>query len=126
MDFSLINILIILFIFLLSYQLYTNCNSFFSLKKRRIEGMENETTTSYSEYDTNNPNNALILSQQNAGNIAYLKQQVDSLFQMKTTIDDLKEQVNVLNTQVQDIVQQQADFAQQIAGDTPPDVTGTE
>jgi septal ring factor EnvC (AmiA/AmiB activator) len=83
-------------------------------------------TTSYAEYDTKNPDNALILSQQNAGNIAYLKQQIDDLFKMKTTVDSLSEQVTALNTQVQGIAQQQADFAQQLGGSSPPDISGTQ
>ena len=85
-----------------------------------MEGMEN----GYSEYDTNNPNNALILSQQNAGNIAYLKQRVDELAGIKTTVDELTQQVNQHSTQIQGLVQQQADYATQLAGDTPPTVTG--
>jgi len=117
----LINLLIILFLFLLSYQLFTTFHSHSNI----IEGMETSTTTSYAEYDTKNPDNALILSQQNAGNIAYLKQQIDDLFKMKTTIDSLSEQVTALNTQVQGIAQQQADFAQQLAGSSPPDISGT-
>jgi len=117
----LINLLIILFLFLLSYQLFTTFHSHSNI----IEGMETS-TTSYAEYDTKNPDNALILSQQNAGNIAYLKQQIDDLFKMKTTVDSLSEQVTALNTQVQGIAQQQADFAQQLGGSSPPDISGTQ
>lgn len=105
-----------LFVFLLGYHfLLERTNT-------RIEGLTNQ----YSEYDTNNSDNALILAQKNAGNIASLKEQFDNLSQVKTTVDDLKQQVDLLNTQVQDLVQQQADFAQQLAGDTPPTITGAD
>ena len=47
------------------------------------EGIENSTTVNpskeYKEYDLNNPNNVLILTQQNAGNIEYLRGRVDKL-----------------------------------------------
>jgi biopolymer transport protein ExbD len=110
---SIIILLIIFFIFLLSYPF---------LKSSMKEGLTNE----YSSYDENNPDNALILAQKNAGNIAALKEQVDSLAEVKTTVDDLKQSMELLNTQVQDLVKQQADFAQQIAGDKPPEVSGAD
>jgi methyl-accepting chemotaxis protein len=123
----LIELLIVFIVLLLSYQIFIYLTNSKRMKQliggKIIEGME---STEYSDYNTNNPDNALILSQQNAGNISYLKQQVDDLSTMKTTVDDLKEQINLLNTQVQGVVQQQADFAQQIAGNTPPEVTGTD
>jgi len=113
---SIIILLIIFFIFLLSYQVFLNWDN-----PTTIEGL----TTEYSPYDTNNPDNALILSQKNAGNIASLKEQIDDISNLKPTVDDLKKQIDLLNTQVQDLVKQQANFAQQIAGDKPPEVTGT-
>ena len=109
-----ISILIFIFILLLGYQLYLAFN-------KTIEGMDN----AYTDYNTNDPNNALILSQQNAGNISYLKQRVDELAALKSTVDDLKITVDGLSTQVDDLVQQQADYGAQLAGDTPADITGT-
>ena len=110
-------LLILFFIFLLTY-------SFLLVGKRGniIEGLTNE----YSAYDEKNPNNALILAQKNAGNIASLKEEIDSLSGVKTTVDELKQSMELLNTQVQDLVKQQADFAQQIAGNKPPEVTGAD
>jgi hypothetical protein len=73
-----------------------------------IEGLENS-STEYKDYNTddpNNPNSSLILSQQNAGNIEVLK---DSM-----------------QTQIDALVQQQADYATDLAGDTPAEVTGLE
>ena len=113
-----INILILLFFLLLGYQIYL------AFIHKTVEGME-DASTSYSDYDTNDPNNALILSQQNAGNISYLKQRVDELADLKSTVDDLKTTVDGLSTQIDDLVQQQADYGAQIAGDTPEDISGT-
>lgn len=112
----IIILLIIFFIFLLSYPFFLNY-----VKTTTIEGLTNQ----YSPYDTNNPDNALILSQKNAGNIASLKEQIDDVSNLKPTVDDLKQQISLLNTQVQDLVKQQANFAQQIAGSKPPEITGT-
>ena len=86
------------------------------------EGLDNP---EYKEYDTKGPGGANILAEQNAGNIAYLKQRVDELAGIKTTVDDLSQQVNQHSTQIQGLVQQQADYATQLAGDSPPTVTGT-
>jgi len=114
----LTSILIIFFLFLILYQIITALFGNFK------EGMEGEDTSVYKEYNTNDPNNALILSQQNAGNIAYLKQRVDELMDLKGTVTDISNNVVLLNQQVQALVQQQADAAVELAGDQPVDVTG--
>lgn len=85
------------------------------------EGMDD-----YKEYDTNDPNNALILSQQNAGNIQFLKTRVDDLAGINDKVTNLQSQVDQMSQQIDDLVQQQADYAQDLAGDTPADVTGTD
>lgn len=113
-----INILILVFCLLLGYQLYL------AFSNKTIEGLEDGSTT-YADYDTNDPNNALILSQQNAGNISYLKQRVDELASLKETVDNLTTTVDGLSTQIDDLVQQQADYGAQLAGDTPADISGT-
>ena len=110
----LIIILIILFFILLSYQI------FLAYKCNLKEGMNQ-----YQPYNTNDPNNVLILAQQNAGNIEFLKSRVDDLSKIKETVDDLSQQVKALNVQVEAMVQQQAEFAQNIAGPTPATITGT-
>jgi hypothetical protein len=79
----------------------------------------------YQPYNLNDPNNALILSQQNAGNINFLKTRIDNLDNIKNSVEDLKLNVRSLQTQVNGLVQQQADFGQQIAGSTPATITGT-
>ena len=79
----------------------------------------------YKDYDTNDPNNALILAQQNAGNISVLKTRVDTLDGINDKVTNLQSQVDEMSSQINDLVQQQADFGQDLAGDTPADITGT-
>jgi len=78
----------------------------------------------YKDYDTNDPNNALILAQQNAGNISVLKTRVDTLDGINDKVTNLQSQVDEMSSQINDLVQQQADFGQDLAGDTPADITG--
>lgn len=117
--FTLVNILILFFIFLILYQIF--------LATRIIEGMDNidaSNNSVYKSYDTNNPNNALILAQQNAGNIAYLKQQMDSVQDINQEVQDLSGNVQTLQTQVNGIVQAQQNYANQMTGGTVPNITG--
>jgi methyl-accepting chemotaxis protein len=108
----LTKILIIFFLFLILYQI------FLAIFGNLIEGLENE-DSSYKEYDTNDPNNAMILAQQNAGNISVLKQRIDELMDLKGTVTDVCGNVVQLNQQVQGLVQQQADQANTISKDMP-------
>jgi len=109
---TLVNILIAFFIFLILYQIFLATNL--------IEGLENQ----YNPYDTNNPNNALILAQQNAGNISYLKERLDKFDGIFQEVQDLSGNVVTLQTQVDGLVQAQKDYAQQMTGGTAPEVTG--
>ncbi len=128
---NLINILIIAFIVIIISQIV----SYLFIKDNLLEGMETADTTNtttstsnteYQPYNINDPNNALILSQQNAGNINYLKERIDELSESKKDIDDLKQSVSLMQTQIDGIVQQQADFGTELAGSEPPTITGTE
>ena len=110
---TLVNILILFFVFLIIYQLFLASNI--------IEGFENE----YKNYDMNNPNNALILSQQNAGNIDYLKERLDKFDGIYQQVQDLSSNVISLQEQVDGIMQAQKDYADQITGGTEPEITGT-
>ncbi len=125
----LIYILIVLFVILMVYQAYLANGTF---GNKLIEGLENgDTTTSsstqeYKPYNLNDPNNSLILAQQNAGNIEVLKGRIDGLDGVKKRVDDMQQSIDLMQTQIDGLVQQQADYAQEIAGSTPPDVTGTD
>jgi len=111
-----ISILILIFILLIFYEIFINI-----YKPTVIEGLD--TYTDYSSGDTST--NAMILAQQNAGNIAYLKQQVDDLLTLKTTVNDLTDEVSTMTTQISDLAQQQADYATSLVGDSTIDVSGT-
>ena len=119
----LIKLLIIFFICLIAYQLFL---ALFSVK----EGLENEKKTgeykSYGTDDPNNPNSALILSQQNAGNMEVLKGRVDELDGVKARVDTMQQNIDSMQTQIDALVQQQADYATDLAGSTPPEVSGLE
>lgn len=133
----LIYVLIVLFALLVSYQLYLELSeTSFSL----IEGYESISTdvtntntnvnatnanATYQPYNLNDPNNSLILSQQNAGNIEVLKGRIDGLDGIKIKVDDMQQSINLMQTQIDGLVQQQADYAQEIAGSTPATITGT-
>ena len=128
----LIYILIILFIILVGYQVILAFSSNSNGQYKLIEGLENsDTTTSttsqeYKPYNVNDPNNSLILAQQNAGNIEVLKGRVDNLDGVKKSVDDMKLSIDSMQTQIDGLVQQQANYAQDIAGSTPVDITGTD
>ena len=110
---TLVNILIGFFIFLILYQIILASNV--------VEGLENQ----FQSYDTNNPNNAMILAQQNAGNILYLKDRIDNVQGLYQQVQDLSGNVQTLQTQVDGLVQAQQDYANQMTGGTAPDITGT-
>ena len=117
---TLVNILIGFFIFLISYQIILASN-LVEAKLPLVEGLENQ----FQSYDTNNPNNAMILAQQNAGNILYLKDRIGNIQGLYQQVQDLSGNVQTLQTQVNGLVQAQQDYANQMTGGTAPDITGT-
>ena len=119
----LIYALIVIFTLLISYSIilaYSNSNL--------IEGLENtDTPSEYKPYNINDPNNTLILAQQNAGNITILKERVDKLDGIQETVSQMQQNMSTMQDQIDSITQQQAQYAQDISGgDTPPDISGTE
>ena len=115
---TLVNLLIIFFIILIFYQIFL---AYF--KNIIMEGYEN--TDEYKSYDTNNPDNALILAQQNAGNITVLKGQMDEMLGINKQVQDLSGNVANLEQQVTDLVEAQKDYANQMTGGTEPEVSGS-
>jgi len=115
---TVVNILILFFLLLIAYQLI--------LANHVKEGLKNNKTSDnkYQPYDMNNPANALILAQQNAGNIDYLKQRVDSVQGMYQQVQDLSGNVIVLQKQVNDLVTAQQQYATQMTGGVAPNITG--
>lgn len=102
----LIIILILFFLFLIMYQL------FFERPRKTgfiIEGMETtDDTTTDPATDSQ---------------ITTLNNEITDLTNRVTT---LEQEVGQMTQQITDLVQQQADFATQLAGSTPPDITGTD
>ena len=119
----LIKILIGFFIFLIGYQLFLAL-----MKKDNLdEGFVNNSKTTYQPYNTSDPNNqngALILAQQNAGNIEVLKGRIDGLDGVKSRVDTMQQNINSMQTQIDALVQQQADYANDLAGSEPITITG--
>ena len=108
---TLVNILVIFFIVLISYQII--------LANNIVEGLDN-----YQPYDTNNPSNALILAQQNAGNIEYIKQRLDSVQGLDKEVQDISGNVVTLQNQVNQLVASQQQYATQMTGGSAPNITG--
>jgi len=88
-----------------------------------IEGMESQT---YQPYDLINPNNTLILAQQNAGNIQVLKKQMDGVLHLNREVQDLSGNLNSLSTQVTNMIEEQQQYVQTNLPSTPPQITGAD
>ena len=108
---SLVKLLILFFIILLIYQI------FLAYVGNTIEGLENE----YKPY----PPNALILAQQNAGNIEFLKKKMEDLTGLNKEVQDISGNVVTLQDQVNQMVTAQQQYATQMTGGTPPTISGT-
>jgi hypothetical protein len=113
---SLINLLILFFIVLIIYQIFLAY-----IGNNIIEGLTNQ---QYQEYNTNDPNNALILSQQNAGNISFLKEQIDELNGLNKEVQDISGNVITLQGQVSQMLTAQQNYSTQMTGGTAPNITG--
>ena len=104
----LLTILIIFFTSIILYKILFYIGTSFYL----IEGMEN----TYKEYS----GDPMILAQQNAGNIEYLKSRVDELSNIKGDVDTMKQNIQTMQIQVDGLVQQQADMAVELSGGEEP------
>jgi uncharacterized protein YdcH (DUF465 family) len=99
----LINILILFFIFLISYQII--------LANRVIEGAQG-----YQKYEED----PLILGKQNAANIEVLKGQVDKLTNLPGKVDKLDDRVKTLEEQINEIAIQNKKQVDEITNVSPP------
>lgn len=113
---SLINILILFFTILVIYQIFLAI-----FKGNVIEGLQNNNK----KYRPYNKDDALILAQQNAGNIIVLKQQIDELSGVKKDVNDLNTNYAGLQSQVTSLVNAQNDYTNQMTGGSEAQVTGT-
>jgi len=115
----LIWVLIIIFIILISYQVFLahfldnkyNTNYNYTI----IEGLTTTSSSSFQEYNDTDATDALELAQQNEDNILFLKGQ----------IQDISGNVGTLAKQVSQIVKAQQDSANQVAPSSPPVIGGT-
>jgi len=117
----LIGFLIVFFIFLLVYQIFlvfTNTNESFIYWFN-----SGNANIVYQTYNTNS--NPLILAQQNAGNIEYLKEQMAQVNGLDKEVQDISANVVTLNQQVTALVQAQANASQQLVGNKPLAISGT-
>jgi uncharacterized coiled-coil protein SlyX len=53
-------------------------------------------------------------------------QRIDEFDGINNKVTDMQQSMNLMQTQIDGLVQQQANFAQELAGSTPPEITGTE
>ena len=83
------------------------------------EGMETQTYEPYNE-------DAYILSKQNAGNIEYLKGRMPEVDQLTKDVKDISGNLLELSKTVDQLIEQQADYAKQMLPATDPDITGAE
>jgi len=113
---SLVILLILFFIVLIFYQIFL---AYF--ENNIIEGLTNK---QYQPYNTNDPNNALILAQQNAGNISVLKEQLDELNGLNKEVQDISGNVIALQEQVSQMILAQQNYSTQMTGGTAPNITG--
>jgi hypothetical protein len=109
---TLINILILFFSFLIIYQILL---AYFG--DSVVEGL-----TKYKPYGDKD---ALILAQQNAGNIIVLKEKIDLLTDLKQEFQDLSSNYSGLQSQVNSLVQAQNDYTNQMTGGSEVQITGT-
>ena len=87
-----------------------------------VEGLTTTGQPTDNTYKPYAPNDALILSQQNAGNIEVLKGRIDKFDGVKERIDTMQQNMDSMQIQIDQLVQQQADYAVELAGDTPPEI----
>jgi hypothetical protein len=120
---NVINILILFFIFLIFFQIFLAFSNN-SIREGLITGFPPQAPSQYQPYNTNDPNNALILAQQNAGNIQVLKQQLDELMKMKQQVQDISGNVDALQKQVSGMVGAQQQYAQDMTPSSPPQISG--
>ena len=107
----LLTILIIFFISIILYKILFFIGTSFHI----IEGMEN--TTEYKDYGGSDP---MILAQQNAGNIEYLKSRMEEVTNVKNDVVTMKQDIQTMQVQVDGLVQQQGDMAAELSGGGEP------
>ena len=88
------------------------------------EGME--TTNTKQTYEPYSQEDAYILSKQNAGNIEYLKGRLPDIDQLTKDVRDISGNLLELSKTVDQLIDQQAEYAKQSLPTTDPDISGAE
>jgi hypothetical protein len=96
----------------------------------KTEGMTSSSSSSsaentvveYQPYEKTQ--DCMILAQQNAGNISVLKSRLDDSESKISKCEQLKNNVDLMQAQIDALLEQQTQFAQSIAGTEAPDITG--
>jgi len=84
-----------------------------------LEGLDN--SGKYKPYDSNDP---MILSQQNAGNIAALKSQMDDILALKQEVTDMSLNMVKMSGQIDDFASAQVDKSDETIGTEEPTING--
>jgi hypothetical protein len=106
-----VKMLICLFFLLICYLAYNDSSI--------LEGLEDGGT--YKEYDGDDP---MILGQQNAGNIAALKSQMDEILALKQEVTDMSLNMVKMSGQINDFASAQTDKSDETVGTEEPTITG--
>jgi hypothetical protein len=78
----------------------------------------------YRQYDKKISDNTFLLAQQNAGNIEYLKERVNTIQDMADEVNKLSSNVDALQEQMNGLIQANAQYTSQNLGTTPPQISG--
>jgi hypothetical protein len=112
----LIKMLIGFFLLLICYLMV---DEIYNYNSHILEGLDNGGT--YKEYDGDDP---MILGQQNAGNIAALKSQMDDILALKQEVTDMRLNMIKMSGQLNDFASAQSDKSDETVGTEEPTITG--
>lgn len=91
------------------------------------EGMANgASSSSSSDFKDYDPNDPVVLSKQNAGNIQVLKTQMDELLSLKQEVTDMSLNMIKMSGQINDFANAQVDVSNETVGTEEPIITGAD
>lgn len=122
----LVYFLICVFTLLLGIHLFSTSTLMEGLETQTQSQSSKSSPKTYQPYNLNEPNNSVILSQQNAGNIEVLKGRIDELDGVKQSVNSMQQNINSMQIQIDGLVKQQSTFATELTGNTPAQISGTE
>lgn len=133
---TLVNILIAFFVLLFIYQILSSTFSYFKLFSKLQSLFRNFSTNTFREglddtasnvptYTDYNQNDPLVLAKQNAGNIEYIKQRMDSLEKLPPIVDKLTTDMANLNEQMIALTQSQSDTMNSVNASATDSANGT-